>query len=111
MVSTQLVESCNRIICGFLSADKTIIDFFPHFDRIIESRRRAEREAEYHSRRSKPCNNFEYNELVNKDASEYTPKMFVIFQEQFSRIQHYHLEQVPEHSTEGEPVYLVYKHN
>ncbi|CAN0839663.1 Protein FAR-RED IMPAIRED RESPONSE 1 [Linum grandiflorum] len=111
MVSTQLVESCNGIIRGFLSADKTIIDFFPHFDRMVESRRRAEREAEYHSRRSKPRNNFEYSELVNKAASEYTPKMFVIFQEQFSRIQQYHLEQVPEHSTEGEPVYLVYKHD
>ncbi|CAN0871465.1 Protein FAR1-RELATED SEQUENCE 5 [Linum grandiflorum] len=28
-----------------------------------------------------------------------------------NEIQQYHLEQVPEHSTEGEPVYLVYKHD
>ncbi|CAN0893439.1 Protein FAR1-RELATED SEQUENCE 5 [Linum grandiflorum] len=107
MVSTQLVESCNGIIRGFLSADKTIIDFFPHFVRMVESRRRVEREAEYHSRRNKPRNNFEYSELVKKAASEYTPKMFAIFQEQFSMIHQYHLEQVPEHNTEGEPVYLV----
>ncbi|CAN0906987.1 hypothetical protein LINGRAHAP2_LOCUS24551 [Linum grandiflorum] len=26
-------------------------------------------------------------------------------------IQKYHLEQVPEHSTEGEPVYVVYTHD
>ncbi|CAN0891959.1 hypothetical protein LINGRAHAP2_LOCUS17268 [Linum grandiflorum] len=111
MVSTQLVESCNGIIRGVLSADKTIIDFFPHFDRMVESTRRAEKESEYHSRHSKPRNNFEYSGLVNKATSEYTPKMFAFFQGQFSRIQLYHLELVPEHKSEREPVYLLYTHD
>ncbi|CAN0905286.1 Protein FAR1-RELATED SEQUENCE 3 [Linum grandiflorum] len=33
MVSTQLVESCNTTIRGFLSHGKSLIDFFKHFER------------------------------------------------------------------------------
>ncbi|CAN1146190.1 Protein FAR1-RELATED SEQUENCE 5 [Linum perenne] len=33
MVSTQLVESCNAVVRGFLKANISMIDFFPHFER------------------------------------------------------------------------------
>ncbi|CAN0829130.1 Protein FAR-RED ELONGATED HYPOCOTYL 3 [Linum grandiflorum] len=33
MVSTQLVESCNATVRGFLSHGMSLIDFFPHFER------------------------------------------------------------------------------
>ncbi|CAN0872203.1 Protein FAR-RED IMPAIRED RESPONSE 1 [Linum grandiflorum] len=35
MRSTQLVESCNSTVRDFLSADKTIVEFFPHFERYV----------------------------------------------------------------------------
>ncbi|CAN0903132.1 Protein FAR1-RELATED SEQUENCE 5, partial [Linum grandiflorum] len=33
MVSTQLVESCNATVRGFLSHDISLVDFFTHFER------------------------------------------------------------------------------
>ncbi|CAN1130765.1 Protein FAR-RED IMPAIRED RESPONSE 1 [Linum perenne] len=35
MVSTQLVESCNAVVRGFLKPNISVIDFFPHFERYI----------------------------------------------------------------------------
>ncbi|CAN1158689.1 Protein FAR1-RELATED SEQUENCE 5 [Linum perenne] len=113
MVSTQLVESCNATVRGFLTADKTMVEFFPHFDRMVESRRRAEREAEYASRNSHPLNNYEYSAYCKKAATQYTPKMFAIFQEQYARIQEYELEPITtgevSDSSPRQVSYLCYK--
>ncbi|CAN1290787.1 hypothetical protein LINPERPRIM_LOCUS20855 [Linum perenne] len=64
------------------------------FYRMVESRRRAEREAEYADRNTKLYNNFEYSVVVNKAAVEYTPKMFAIFQEQYARVHEYQFEPI-----------------
>ena len=45
--------------------------------RMVECRRRTEREAFLHTRNTKLLNTFEYNNLVSKAFKEYTPKMFV----------------------------------
>ncbi|CAN1756039.1 hypothetical protein LINPERHAP1_LOCUS5982 [Linum perenne] len=45
---------------------------------MVESRRRAERAAEYAARNTSPCNNFEYSVVVNKAAAQsisWTPSL------------------------------------
>ncbi|CAN0838684.1 Protein FAR1-RELATED SEQUENCE 5 [Linum grandiflorum] len=112
MRSTQLVESCNSTVRGFLSPDKTIVEFFLHFERLLQSRRRAERDADFAARNTRPCNNFEYSNIVNKAALQYTPKMFAIFQEQYGRVQEYKLQPLVSDMDNGLYSFVVYKlHN
>ncbi|CAN1824339.1 hypothetical protein LINPERHAP1_LOCUS30737, partial [Linum perenne] len=42
MVSTQLVESTNSVLRGFLQPNHNLVEFFPHFDWMLRSRREAE---------------------------------------------------------------------
>ncbi|CAN1790508.1 hypothetical protein LINPERHAP1_LOCUS18850, partial [Linum perenne] len=53
MVSTQLVESTNSVLRGFLQPNHSLVEFFPHFDRMLRSRREAEQNEEYKSRNSR----------------------------------------------------------
>ncbi|CAN1811883.1 hypothetical protein LINPERHAP1_LOCUS26362 [Linum perenne] len=80
---------------------------------MVESRRRAEREAEYASRNSQPLNNYEYSAVCKKAAAQYTPKMFAIFHEQYARIQEYELEPITSgevsDSSPRQVSYLCYK--
>ena len=69
--------------------------------RMLESRRHAVRETYFHPTTTTPINNFEYCNLVTKVSKDYTPKVFKIFQEQFTSVQQYNLEYVEDQSLEG----------
>ncbi|CAN1787762.1 Protein FAR1-RELATED SEQUENCE 5 [Linum perenne] len=60
---------------------------------MLRSRREAEKSEEYKARNTKPWVSFEYSEVVSRAAEEYTPKIFAMFQEQYSRIQEYQIDQ------------------
>ncbi|CAN0883745.1 hypothetical protein LINGRAHAP2_LOCUS14626 [Linum grandiflorum] len=91
MVSTQPAESCNATIRGFLSHGMSLIDFFPHFERMLSSRREAEKLEEFKARNTQPYVALKYSDVIKKAAFVYTPKIFAMFQEQFARIQEYDL--------------------
>ncbi|CAN1144476.1 hypothetical protein LINPERHAP2_LOCUS14121, partial [Linum perenne] len=109
MVSTQLVESCNAVVRGFLKANISMIDFFPHFERMVDSRRRAEQGAEYAARNSVPSINFSYSPVVSRAATEYTPTLFAMFQEQYGRIMEYRLELVQGSASSTTVSFIAYK--
>ncbi|CAN0899106.1 hypothetical protein LINGRAHAP2_LOCUS20070 [Linum grandiflorum] len=68
MVSTQLVESCNATVRGFLSHGMSLIDFFPHYERMLRSRRETEKLEEFKARNTQSYVAFEYSDVVNKAA-------------------------------------------
>ncbi|CAN0884289.1 hypothetical protein LINGRAHAP2_LOCUS14796 [Linum grandiflorum] len=78
MVSTQLVVSCNATVRGFLGHGMSLIDFFPHFERMLRIRRESKK-LEYKARNTQPYVAFEYSDVVKKAVSLYTPEIFAIF--------------------------------
>ncbi|CAN0859230.1 Protein FAR1-RELATED SEQUENCE 5 [Linum grandiflorum] len=109
MVSTQLVESCNATVRGFLNHGMSLIDFFPHFERMLRSRRAAEKSEEFKARNTQPYVAFEYSDVVKKAAPVYTPKIFAMFQEQFARIQEYELRPGKSIAEPNSLSYVVFK--
>ncbi|CAN1124904.1 hypothetical protein LINPERPRIM_LOCUS31359, partial [Linum perenne] len=53
MVSTQLVESTNAVLLGFLQTDHNLVEFSPNFDWMVCSRREVERQEEFKARNTK----------------------------------------------------------
>jgi len=54
MRSTQLSESLNADMRNYLKVDLDIIQFFTHFERVVDGKRYKEWEAEYNSRQKLP---------------------------------------------------------
>jgi zinc finger SWIM domain-containing protein 3 len=52
--STQLSESLNGDLKAYLKSDLGIVEFFQHFERVVEQKRHKELEAEYNARQKLP---------------------------------------------------------
>jgi hypothetical protein len=48
--STQLSESLNGDLKAYLKLDLGIVEFFQHFERVVEQKRHKELEVEYNAR-------------------------------------------------------------
>lgn len=83
MRSTQLAESVNGSVRGYLQSDHRLYDFFLHFDRMISTKRNAEREQEFIARDRLPNNYFPNNPIVKSAAAVYTPTVLSMFQDEY----------------------------
>ncbi|CAN1798323.1 hypothetical protein LINPERHAP1_LOCUS21650, partial [Linum perenne] len=59
---------------------------------MVQSRRDAEREADFQARNSVVTNYYPYSPIVCIAAKRYTPTIFAMFQEQYARVLEYKLE-------------------
>ncbi|CAN1248476.1 Protein FAR1-RELATED SEQUENCE 9 [Linum perenne] len=76
---------------------------------MVDSRRRAEQGAEYAARNSVPSINFSYSPVISRAATEYTPTLFAMFQEQYGRIMEYRLELVQGSASSTTISFIAYK--
>ncbi|XP_042483618.1 protein FAR1-RELATED SEQUENCE 5-like [Macadamia integrifolia] len=82
--STQLSESLNSDLKDYLKSTLDVVQFFKHFERVLNQKRGNELKAEFESRNKLPrlANSMS---IVQKQAGElYTPTIYALFQEEYN---------------------------
>ncbi|KAK8916683.1 Protein FAR1-RELATED SEQUENCE 5 [Platanthera zijinensis] len=80
MRTTQLSERFNCDLKDCLKTNTNIVEFFTHFERVVEQKRYKELEAEYDSRQKMPRLTLTTSPMLNQMSKVYTPKIFEVFQ-------------------------------
>ncbi|XP_028124371.1 protein FAR1-RELATED SEQUENCE 5-like [Camellia sinensis] len=79
MRSTQLSESLNGTLRGYLKGDHNIVQFFTHFNRIVVDERYEEISTIYDSRQKLQIMKLKKSPILIQVASLYTPPIFDLF--------------------------------
>nr|XP_027068259.1 protein FAR1-RELATED SEQUENCE 5-like [Coffea arabica] len=83
MRNTQLSESLNASIKNYLKLDHDLVQFFKHFNRVVDEKRYNELRIEYHSRQKLPMLGLQQTPVLIQAVSIYSPCMFVAFQNEY----------------------------
>jgi zinc finger SWIM domain-containing protein 3 len=86
MRTTQLSERFNCDLKDCLHTDLNILEFFTHFERVVNQKRDKELEAEYNSRQKLPRLNLKSSPILNQVTKLYTPKVFELFQNEVEEV-------------------------
>jgi zinc finger SWIM domain-containing protein 3 len=84
MRSTQLSESLNSNFKAYMKPNINIIQFFNHFESVVEEKRYNELVSEYESRHKLPKLRYNYSSILMQLAQIYTPTVFEMFHDEFS---------------------------
>jgi zinc finger SWIM domain-containing protein 3 len=87
MRSTQLSESFNADLKNHLKSDLNLIQFFTHFERVVNGKRNNESEAEYESRQKLPRLKMKKIPMLVQAGNVYTPRIFEEFQDEYEQCQ------------------------
>ncbi|KAM3712710.1 hypothetical protein ACJW30_01G203100 [Castanea mollissima] len=86
MKTTQLSESFNADLKDCLRTNLNIVEFFPHFERVVNQKRDKELEAEYNSRHKFPRLKLKSSPMLNQVATMYTFMLFDSFQTEVEEV-------------------------
>ena len=86
MKTTQLSKSFNVDLKDCLCTDLNIVEFFTHFERVVNQKRNKELEAEYNSRHKFPRLKLKNSPMLNQVATMYTPTLFDLFQTEIKEV-------------------------
>nr|XP_023929565.1 protein FAR1-RELATED SEQUENCE 5-like [Quercus suber] len=86
MKTTQLSESFNADLKDCLRTDFNIVEFFTHFETVVNQKRDKELEAEYNCRQKFPRLKLKSSPMLNQVATVYTPKLFDLFQTEVEEV-------------------------
>ena len=79
MKTTELSESFNTNLKDCLRTDLNIVEFFTHFETVVNQKRDKELEVEYNSRQKFPRLKLKTSPMLNEVATVYTPMLFDLF--------------------------------
>ncbi|KAL0002924.1 hypothetical protein SO802_016705 [Lithocarpus litseifolius] len=80
MKTTQLSESFNADLKDCLRTNLNIVEFFTHFERVVNQKWDKELEAECNSRHKFPRLKLKSSSMLNQVTTVYTPTLFDLFQ-------------------------------
>ncbi|XP_073119691.1 protein FAR1-RELATED SEQUENCE 5-like [Henckelia pumila] len=83
MRSTQLSESVNSDMKSCMTPDLDIMQFFKHFERVLEDKRYNELRCEFEARQKLPRLKLESSPMLRQLSEIYTPTVFHLFQMEF----------------------------
>ncbi|XP_071933753.1 protein FAR1-RELATED SEQUENCE 5-like [Coffea arabica] len=83
MRSTQLSESLNAAIKNHLKLNHDLVQFFRHFNRVVDDKRHNELIAEYEMRQKLPMVGLRQTPILVHAAETYSPTVFVAFQNEY----------------------------
>nr|XP_027101054.1 protein FAR1-RELATED SEQUENCE 5-like [Coffea arabica] len=83
MRSTQLSESLNAAIKNYLKLDHDLVQFFRHFNLVVDDKRHNELIAEYEMRQKLPMVGLRQTLMLVHAAETYSPTVFVAFQNEY----------------------------
>ncbi|XP_059454937.1 protein FAR1-RELATED SEQUENCE 5-like [Corylus avellana] len=81
--STQLSESINSDLKAYLKSDLSMMEFFQHFERVVEQKRHKELEAEFHAREKLPTLALKNSPMLKQASHTYTPVIFKKFHDEY----------------------------
>ncbi|CAN0837444.1 Protein FAR1-RELATED SEQUENCE 5 [Linum grandiflorum] len=84
MRSSQLSQSCNASLRGFLDTKSNLPCFFREFWRMLAGKRTEESQLDYKATVAFPLNYHPRSKIVNQAAKVYTPTIFEKFQNEYS---------------------------
>ena len=80
MKTTQFSESFNANLKDCLRTDLNIVEFFTHFEIVVNQKQDKELEANYNFKQKFPRLKLKSSSMLNQVATVYTPKLFDLFQ-------------------------------
>ncbi|XP_071918767.1 protein FAR1-RELATED SEQUENCE 5-like [Coffea arabica] len=83
MRSTQLSESLNAAIKNHLKLDHDLVQFFRHFNRVVDEKRHNELIAEYEMRQKLLMVGLRQTPMLVHASETYSPTIFVAFQNEY----------------------------
>ncbi|XP_071916257.1 protein FAR1-RELATED SEQUENCE 5-like [Coffea arabica] len=83
MRSTQLSESLNAAIKNYLKLDHDLVQFFRHFNRMVDEKRHNELIAEYEMRQKLPMIKLRQIPMLVHASETYSPMVFAAFQNEY----------------------------
>nr|XP_027088552.1 protein FAR1-RELATED SEQUENCE 5-like [Coffea arabica] len=83
MRSPQLSESLNAAIKNHLKLDHDLVQFFRHFNRVVDEKRYNELIAEYEMRQKLPMVGLRQTPMLVHASETYSPTIFVTFQNEY----------------------------
>ncbi|XP_057794383.1 protein FAR1-RELATED SEQUENCE 5-like [Salvia miltiorrhiza] len=82
MTTTQRSESMNSVVKRYVNYKHKFLDFFNHFERLLEDRRYEEVKADFRANTSLPCLSYPV-EILKHAVSIYTPEVYKIFEQEW----------------------------
>ncbi|KAJ3672365.1 hypothetical protein LUZ60_007086 [Juncus effusus] len=83
MKSTQRSESFNSIIKRYLRPTQRLLDFFNHYERLLEERRDAELLFDFRASQGIPS--FQFSDMLKQAGAILTPTVYKVFQAEYMR--------------------------
>jgi zinc finger SWIM domain-containing protein 3 len=87
MRSTQLSKSFNAYLKNHLKSDLNLVQFFTHFERVVNGKRSNESQTDYESTHKLPRLKMKKAPMLVQAGNIYTPKLFEEFQEEYEEYQ------------------------
>ena len=84
--TTQLSESFNADLKDCLRTDLNIVEFFTHFEIVVNEKQDKELEANYNFKQKFPRLKLKSSSMLNQVATVYTPKLFDLFQTEVEEV-------------------------
>ncbi|XP_042490170.1 protein FAR1-RELATED SEQUENCE 5-like [Macadamia integrifolia] len=99
--STQLNESLNGDLKDYLKSSLDLVQFFKHFERVVNDKHYNELKEEFDARNKTPRNIFPMSPIILQALQVYTPVIFKEFQDEYIWISacfiKFQIESVPIH--------------
>ncbi|KAK2352440.1 protein FAR1-RELATED SEQUENCE [Trifolium repens] len=104
--TTQLSESFNAFLRGFLQPDHSLVRFFSHFNMMVQRMRDNHAESDFKAANTRTKNNYPNSQLMRSVVNKYTPSSFAFIHRQYDLSFKYYYE---EDATQVSPFIKVFK--
>lgn len=104
--TTQLSESFNAFLRGFLQPDHSLVRFFSHFNIMVQRMRDNHAELDFKAANTRTKNNYPNSQLMRSVVNKYTPACFAFIHKQYDLSFKYYYE---EDTTKGSALNKFFK--
>ena len=104
--TTQLSESFNAFLRGFLQPDHSLVRFFSHFNIMVQRMRDNHADLDFKAANTRTKNNYPNSQLMRSVVNKYTPSCFAFIHRQYDLSFKYYYE---EDTTKGSELNKFFK--
>jgi zinc finger SWIM domain-containing protein 3 len=106
--TTQLSESFNAFLRGFLQPDHSLVQFFSHFNIMVQRLREKHAELDFKAANTRSKNNYPNSQLMRSVVNKYTPACFAFIHRQYDLSFKYFYEEVTTQCSAFNKVFKVF---
>ncbi|XP_058784869.1 protein FAR-RED IMPAIRED RESPONSE 1-like [Vicia villosa] len=106
--TTQLSESFNAFLRHFLQPDHSLVQFFIHFNVMVEKMRDDHADCDFKAANTRPRNNYPNSQLMRSVVAKYTPTSFAFIHKQYDLSFKYYYEEDTSRSSISNRVFKVF---